>query len=417
MKIRISLRIYVLVAMLLTGGTSIILLSALSMHYFATGMDVAMRGGMYAQAQQYSVMEGVPITSQQYIIAARWEDLPANITTHFSAADIPLNTLRKHMIGGTWFTPPSAGFFVMKVQNTTQTLYVASTFNPDDRMLMISPEIPHFIVIIATAVGAIFAFTVILIVVLKKITTPVERLKKWARRLDKANLNEPLPDFQFSELNSLANMMKDSLRCVQQSVEREQKFLAYASHELRTPIATICANSELLKRLLKDDFPKDKQLIGLERIERAALTMSALTETLLWLNRDSNMTVTISDVSLSKLIRELAAQLSYLIKDKAVKVRIETDQFICPLPETVCRIILNNIIRNAYVHTNEGNVIIIQSGLEVSITNVDNSPSGEASELGFGLGLELTERLTHQYQWHYVSKKTQSGRQVHIQFA
>ena len=51
MKIRPSLRIYVLLAILVTGVTTILVLSALSVNYFVSGMDIAMRGSMIAQAQ------------------------------------------------------------------------------------------------------------------------------------------------------------------------------------------------------------------------------------------------------------------------------------------------------------------------------------------------------------------------------
>ncbi|WP_261593003.1 hypothetical protein [Pseudoalteromonas holothuriae] len=76
---------------------------------------------------------------------------------------------------------------------------------------------------------------------------------------------------------------------------------------------------------------------------------------------------------------------------------------------------MSNIIRNAFVHTNHGLVIINQSGHEVTITNVDTAPIYESNELGFelGLGLELTHRLTSQYSWYYSSKETSSGRHVY----
>nr|WP_246239871.1 HAMP domain-containing sensor histidine kinase [Pseudoalteromonas caenipelagi] len=209
--------------------------------------------------------------------------------------------------------------------------------------------------------------------------------------------------------------MNESVRRVQQSVEREQKFLAYASHELRTPIATVSSNAELLKKMLKGDFPKEKHMIGLERIERAAMTMGALTETLLWLNRGVNNHVSINKICLSDLITQLISELGYLITDKKVELVLETDETQMNLPETVCRIILQNVIRNAYIHTNEGVVSIIQTGPEIIIQNIDYQPELHA-ELGFGLGLELTQRLISHYQWQFVSKEGERGRTVTITF-
>ncbi|WP_319557846.1 histidine kinase dimerization/phospho-acceptor domain-containing protein [Thiomicrorhabdus sp.] len=44
-------------------------------------------------------------------------------------------------------------------------------------------------------------------------------------------------------------MIQQGLVTTYRSMEREQQFLNYASHELRTPIAVIRNNIELLNRL------------------------------------------------------------------------------------------------------------------------------------------------------------------------
>ncbi|WP_105168315.1 sensor histidine kinase [Pseudoalteromonas sp. T1lg23B] len=428
MKIRISLRIYVLIAMLLTGISSIVLLSALSMHYFATGMDVAMRGIMYAQAKQFDVSKvdladnikqissGKTKQNQQYIIASRWQDMPKPIQLNINESQMEFNELNKYMVGGGWFSPPVEGYFAMKVQNETQTVYVATIFSSKDETLLESPKVPHFVVIIATAIAAIAGFVIVLVLVLRKVTRPVERLKNWAGHLDEAKLEQPVPEFRFSELNTLAKMIIESMRSVKQSVEREKRFLAYSSHELRTPIAVTRSNAELLKKMLESDLSKEKLLICVNRIERAALTMASLMDTLLWLNRDVMKKVPTTQVSLAELINELISQLKYLLNDKAVKVAIKTDEDTFALPETVCRIVLSNIIRNAFVHTNEGVVDIVQNGRQVTISNADKTMQHSSNELGFGLGLELTQRLTTQYQWQYHSEDTGHGRTVTIYF-
>nr|WP_238937612.1 HAMP domain-containing sensor histidine kinase [Pseudoalteromonas sp. S16_S37] len=205
------------------------------------------------------------------------------------------------------------------------------------------------------------------------------------------------------------------MRSVQESVEREQRFLAYASHELRTPIAVISSNVELIQKLLDRDAPKQKLIVGLNRIERAVSTMGTLIETLLWLNRGESHHVCIDKISISKLIQQLTSELEYLIRDKRVELVVDTDDTQMSLPNTVCRIVLQNVIRNAYIHTNEGVVSIIQTGPQVIIKNIDYLPES-STELGFGLGLELTQKLILQYQWQFVSEEGENGRTVTITF-
>jgi hypothetical protein len=63
MKLTPSLRIDVLIIMLLTGISTILILSVLSVHYFISGMEKTMQSVMYSQAQDQQVTDGQPQTS------------------------------------------------------------------------------------------------------------------------------------------------------------------------------------------------------------------------------------------------------------------------------------------------------------------------------------------------------------------
>ncbi|MEF1230904.1 HAMP domain-containing sensor histidine kinase, partial [Vibrio fortis] len=188
-----------------------------------------------------------------------------------------------------------------------------------------------------------------------------------------------------------------SLSSVQESLEREQRFLGYASHELRTPIAVTRTNSELLRKMITKQLPAEKQLEVLDRIERAGFTMTDLTETLLWLNRQEGKSLPSYPVSLGKSIQQIVGELGYLLQGKSVEVTTTVDQTTLELPEGLCRIVISNLIRNAFQHTENGIVEIAQAGDTLSIVNRNTEPKIGRDDLGFGLGLELTQRLIAQY--------------------
>ncbi|MGR5145718.1 hypothetical protein ACQKP8_04110 [Photobacterium alginatilyticum] len=48
-------------------------------------------------------------------------------------------------------------------------------------------------------------------------------------------------------------------------------------------------------------------------------------------------------------------------------------------------------------------------------TNSD-SQSGETSDLGFGLGLDLTEKLVKRFGWQYEHRKEVTGHVVRVGF-
>lgn len=416
MKIRPSLRIYVLLAILVTGVTTILVLSALSINYFISGMDVAMRGSMIAQAQQDVVKPGKPVTNQEFTVATQWGDLPQGIQTYIEQSNVELNVISKKVLGKSIFAPPKEGYFVMKVMKGDEVRYVSAVFDQTQDHFLEDKALPHFVTIFLTALAAIVLFFAILVLILRKVASPVEQLKNWAKSLDKDNLNEPTPDFHFSELNTLASIIRDSLSSVQSSLEREQKFLGYASHELRTPIAVTRTNSELLEKLIQRGKSPEKQLEVVDRIKRAGFTMTDLTETLLWLTRQQDKELPLDSIHLGDMLHQINHDLTYLLNGKPVTVSLECDESQYQLPVGLTRIVLTNLIRNAYQHTGNGTVDIVQKGSRVVIVNCNTDGSIEDNELGFGLGLELTERLLAQYDWQYHNQEQAGGRKVQVDF-
>ncbi|WP_135458295.1 sensor histidine kinase [Vibrio echinoideorum] len=417
MKIRPSLRIYVLLAILVTGVTTILVLSALSINYFISGMDVAMRGSMIAQAQQEVVKPGKSVTNQEFTVATQWSDLPQGIQSHIEQSNVELNVISKKVLGKSIFAPPKEGYFVMKVMKGDEERYVSAVFDQTRDHFLEDKALPHFVTILLTALAAIVLFFAILVLILRKVASPVEQLKNWAKSLDKDNLNEPTPDFHFSELNTLANIIRDSLSSVQSGLEREQKFLGYASHELRTPIAVTRTNSELLEKLIQKGKSPEKQLEVIDRIKRAGFTMTDLTETLLWLTRQQDKDLPVESTHLGELLQQINHDLTYLLSGKAVIVNLESDDTRCELPLGLTRIVLTNLIRNAFQHTDSGTVDIVQSGSKVTIVNHNTDGTIEDNHLGFGLGLELTEKLLAQYQWQYHNQELAGGREVWVDFS
>jgi len=89
-------------------------------------------------------------------------------------------------------------------------------------------------------------FILVLLMILRTIARPVESLQDWAKNINIDDLKDPIPNFKYKELNDLAGIIHNSLGKVSKTLEREQEFLRYASHELRTPIAIIRSNSSIL---------------------------------------------------------------------------------------------------------------------------------------------------------------------------
>ncbi|WP_372881212.1 sensor histidine kinase [Psychromonas sp.] len=421
MKIRLSIRYYFLAAMLLLGSCIVIAFSVLTANYFTAGRDSVLHGMMVRMAETAGVSDGHPAEVIGFQISSRWQDLSPEIQQMFVVpASVPFQ-LEKKIDDPFIFAPPKAGYFVMHVVNAKgEKRYVANIFDHNFPAKLPKKGFPHFAWIAIFGLGAIAIFSLLLLLIMRTIAAPVESLRHWARSLNEKNLQQSPPDFGYKELNTLAQIIHRSLHTVQESLDREHEFLRYASHELRTPIAVIRTNVELLRKINEREQMSGKQKAVVERIERAGFTMSHLTETLLWLSRDNQISPALRTIQLNQLVLNLTEELHYLLQGKSVEVQVKTSDCALELPETACRIVLTNLIRNAYQHTQSGLVSIVQNQHQVSIQNV-NSDSGEegnsSSELGFGLGLKLTEKLIRQFNWQYHSQVEPQGHKVEVTFS
>ncbi len=417
MKMIPSLKLYFFAMMLVTGLTTISIMSFVSFKYFVYGINITMTDSMRSMANIENVSTGNPISINDFVIANRWQDLPPIIQEKLDPNDIKENELLKAIDGMPPFTPLKAVYYAIRLNVDGQVRYISTMLTNKDQPRPESDGPPPFLNLLIIALSVMALFTITPYLILRKIANPVENLMLWAKQLNKKQLSIPAPDFHYSELNTLAKIVQSSLQSVQTSLKREKRFLGYASHELRTPIAVTRTNAELLRKMISKGISSEKQLVVLDRIERASITMTDLTETLLWLNRQSDKSIPVKSISLGSMTQQLLEQLAYLLNGKNVDVTIKTDISIHSLPEALCQIVITNIIRNALQHTQEGTITIQQSKSRLVINNQNISDDKPDQELGFGLGLELTARLVQHYGWQYENVATANGRHVEINFA
>lgn len=428
MKIRISLRLYFFASIVLVSSSMAIGFSLLSANYFINGLDKGLKGIMLELSKTIEVEDGYPKTIVGFNVASRWEDLPEIIQSRFDPS-IEVGMLYKEEDKASIFTLPENLFFVLNYPSPEgEPRYISRIMLEENRPKIednIKPA-TQMIKIAVTGLAAIALFSFFLIMLMRKIAKPIESLRNWAKSLDHTNLQKQPPDFTYNELNTLATLIRSSLVSAHDSLTREQQFLSYASHELRTPISVVRSNVELLNRLSEKTPLTEKQQFTVLRIERAALTMSDLTNTLLWLSRRDEQKIEPEPVNLHEKINTLCKELDYLLNGKQVKVCISTDdENVTINAEAIsCHIVLTNLIRNAYQHTQNGTVNIVQHGSSVTIVNsnqheksaLNNTNTSEQGTMGYGLGLQLIDKIIKRHNWSYTIYDTPERYEVIIDF-
>lgn len=247
-----------------------------------------------------------------------------------------------------------------------------------------------------------------------RLTKPILHLSKWSQTLD-LNEADGLQSFRYVEVQQLANQLVKSVQSQQQSIEREEFFLRAASHELRTPVSIISASSEMLTRLA-GSIPNSGQR-AVKRIERSVVTMQNLVTSLLWMSRNQQLNVEMSQVDIKAVVEEALEQHRYLSDEKDLKVNLIADDSSLshPMPAVLVEIIITNLVRNTFQHASKGDVEIRVSPSGISISNALGESGQDAieqgaSEVSFGIGVILIERLCQHQNWKFthLSEEKQS---------
>ena len=279
-----------------------------------------------------------------------------------------------------------------------------------------------FIETLAQIIGLVFALTLLALalVLSRRIGQPVRRLAHWADNLSLESLDQT-PDFRFRELNLVAARLRDAFRRIATGVENEKRFLQHASHELRTPLSVMSGNLELLDKLVERQHRCEAEREAFDRLNRAITNMRQLTETLLWLSRPSEKLPKAEPAELHALMHSLVEENRYLLDSKPVEIVVTGKSSRIHVPSTPCRIVLANLIRNAFQYTRSGRVSIDIAHERITIDNenaadVEEEAPGEEDEFGFGLGLRLVDDICRRLGWGYESSPRGDGRSTTVRF-
>lgn len=244
----------------------------------------------------------------------------------------------------------------------------------------------------------------------RKVSSPVEDLANWAKQLS-GDDQAPAPDFKYKELNQVADKLKQALKAIRASVDKEHQFLQQASHELRTPLAIASGNIDILNLIGEHKPQTEQEHNALVRLSNAINDMTQLTETILWLNRDLESLPELKNIDLKQLTQNIVDDNQYLLAGKQVDVEIVGQSEHFQSSQILCSILVSNLIRNAFQHTFEGKVIIKLDNQYFAVKNENSSKTKDsgAEVYGFGLGLVLVEQVAARMNWHYQCYELETG--------
>ncbi|WP_199775620.1 sensor histidine kinase [Microbulbifer pacificus] len=250
------------------------------------------------------------------------------------------------------------------------------------------------------------------VVVMRRAVAPVVQLAHVVADIDPEKLSaedhKRIASSRFGddEVGVLARTIEKTLERISAFVERERYFTSSASHELRTPITVILGALELLEE--SDLSATDRKAV--DRVRYAALEMKATVEMFLCLARETDDGLYDEQFLVKPLVSQAIDQQRHLLNGKFVDVDIDelVNPSVCGHPQAFS-IAVNNLVRNAFEHTLNGQVpvTIRISEHELFVTNqvgseADKRPTPvEAPSQGYGLGLGIVQRLCERNGWSF----------------
>ena len=265
----------------------------------------------------------------------------------------------------------------------------------------------------AIAIGSLLAGLLLLVAALlvRNIDVPLRKLNRWSAAQGESASDLELPNLRFREFDMLANRIQFAFERMREGVNKEKLFLRHASHELRTPIAILSTNVELLDRLSDRPERTEAEQAAFVRQYRALDDVQLLMETLLWVNRQSDNLPKSEQIDLRRELDCIIENYSYLLDERDVSLTV-TGSGEATAPVAAVRIVLSNLVRNAFQYTMDGEVRIAIAPREISVENSSsvNDKLQPDDEYGFGLGLELVGLVCQRFAWGYNSSEASRGR-------
>ena len=289
-----------------------------------------------------------------------------------------------------------------------ERLYLVFEAEQVDELVLLFGIVP-----LALALIVIYLSTYLAYRVSRRAVSPVVSLAQEVLALDPAAPDpSPLrndPAFETDdEIRVLASALDDLITRITEYAERERRFTRDASHELRTPLTVIKMAVDQLARRAELDEASARTL---ERIRNSADDMERLTTAFLLLARETDQGLARTWVSVNEVVGAEVEAARMINPSKQTFIRMEENgQLLVFAPEKIVESVIGNLLRNAIMYTDEGEVTV---RIREKMVSIDDTGPGMAPDDveevfkpyvrkqrqrgGFGVGLTIVKRLTDRF--------------------
>jgi signal transduction histidine kinase len=276
----------------------------------------------------------------------------------------------------------------------------------------------------------------------KKALSPVLDIISKAKEISAKNLSDrlPVPNVK-DELHELATTLNDLLNRLQSAFISQESFVSDASHQLKTPLAILKGELDILKR--KSPLTNDEVQPFLESAHEEVRYLSSMVEQLLVLARleSGGAGIQRDEVRMDEIAIEVVSRMQKhsFVEKRQLKIQlnlngVENSEYLVRGDFDLLRTLMESLIDNAIKYTRVNTIIFVDledRQNEVLFRVRDNGDGFSSEDLpkmlarfsrldqnskipGSGLGLSIVQRITH---LHGAKLEIESKAMVGSQFS
>lgn len=184
--------------------------------------------------------------------------------------------------------------------------------------------------------------------------------------------------------NQMLDTVNESIDQKEEYAESLKRFIADASHELKTPLTVIQGFSEMLSKDMINDKAKKKS--AYQRVERESRRMSRLVEDLLTLAKlDQGSSITFSKEEIDPIIKEVLENATISAKGHRFAFNSKTQDISLNVDKNSIHRLLSNLVSNAYKYSPDNSLIEIKTIVTDNFLEIYISDEG--------IGIPANERV------------------------
>ena len=282
------------------------------------------------------------------------------------------------------------------------------------------------VLLVAAAVGWLIA---------GRVLAPLKRISGTAKRVSEEHLGERIPvSGPADELRELGETLNSMLDRLALSFDAQRRFVANASHELRSPLTVIRSEAEVALANPEPDL--DEMRAMAESVVHASRRTEALLASLLILARSQRGLLRSEPVDLARVVESAAGALERTADDERVRLRTACEPVIVDGDAALLERLAANLIENAVRYNRPGGFVDVSTrdgtaGAELRVENSGPPVSREAAARlaepferlqreadarGAGLGLSIVRAVSEAHGGSLlIEPRAEGGLAVSVQ--